>query len=182
MQAAADASQSGMVAIIGLGAAGVQSICDEAAAQSGKSISIANYLSDGNYAVSGAKEACEAAIEIAPTKGARMAIPLAVAGAFHTQYMLPAVDPLRKALADVQIKAPRIPVVSNVDAKAHSDPEDIRAVLAKQVTTPVQWETIMKAMTAAPEFEAAYELGPGAVCRGILKRMNKMINAVGIQA
>lgn len=84
MQAAADATSSGMVAVIGLDIPAVQKICDDAAAASGKPISIANYLVDGNYAISGAKEACDAAKEIAVTAGARMAVPLAVAGAFHT--------------------------------------------------------------------------------------------------
>ena len=84
MQAAADATSSGMVAVIGLDIPAVQKICDDAAAASGKPISIANYLVDGNYAISGAKEACEAAKEIAVAAGARMAVPLSVAGAFHT--------------------------------------------------------------------------------------------------
>jgi [acyl-carrier-protein] S-malonyltransferase len=84
MQAAADAASSGMVAIIGLDVAAVQKICEDAAAASGKPIAIANYLVDGNYAISGAKEACEAAKDIAVAAGARMAVPLAVAGAFHT--------------------------------------------------------------------------------------------------
>lgn len=81
-----------MVAIIGLDITAVDQICTEAAAQSGQQISIANYLVDGNYAVSGGKLACAAAVEIAPTKGARMAVPLSVAGAFHTSFMQPAVD------------------------------------------------------------------------------------------
>ena len=133
MQAAADASKSGMVAVVGLDIAGVNKICAEAAAKTGKPIAIANYLVDGNYAISGAIEACDAAREIAPSMGARMAVPLAVAGAFHTSFMEPAVERLRKVLAEVTIHPPRIPVVSNVDAKAHSEPDDIRETLAKQV-------------------------------------------------
>jgi len=182
MQAAADASESGMVAIIGLDVATVTLICEEATAKSGEPISIANYLVDGNYAVSGAKSACAAAVEIAPSKGARMAVPLSVAGAFHTSFMQPAVDKLKTALAEVEILTPRIPVVSNVDAKPHFDPEDIRSILAQQVTSPVQWETIVTAMVKAPEFENSYEIGPGTVCRGILKRFGKKTPVVSIQA
>lgn len=182
MQAASDASQSGMVAIIGLGSAAVQSICEAASAKSGKPLSIANYLADGNYAVSGAKEACAAAVELAPGMGARMAVPLSVAGAFHTAYMQPAVPALRAALSSVQIRAPRIPVVSNVDAKPHVDPQEIRDILALQVTSPVRWESIVGAMVAAPEFEKAYELGPGTVCRGIVKRYGKKLEVVNVQA
>ena len=152
MQAAADASSSGMVAVIGLNIDQTNEVCAAATAKTGKPIAIANYLVDGNYAVSGAKEACAAVVELAPTMGARMAVPLAVAGAFHTSFMEPAVDRLRKVLAEVEIKAPRIPVISNVDAKPHYDPNEIREILAKQVTNPVQWETIITAMVKAPEF------------------------------
>jgi [acyl-carrier-protein] S-malonyltransferase len=87
MQAAADASSSGMVAIIGLDIATVEKICEEATKKSGKPISIANYLVDGNYAISGAKEACDAAREIAPELGARMALQLAVAGTYIYIYI-----------------------------------------------------------------------------------------------
>jgi [acyl-carrier-protein] S-malonyltransferase len=182
MQAAADASSSGMVAIIGLDIATVEKICEEATKISGKPISIANYLVDGNYAISGAKEACDAARKIAPEMGARMALQLAVAGAFHTSFMEPAVASLQKVLAEVDIKAPRIPVISNVDAKAHYDPQEIREILAKQVTNPVQWETIITTMVKSEEFEQAYELGPGTVCRGIVKRFGKKLLVTNVQA
>jgi [acyl-carrier-protein] S-malonyltransferase len=182
MQAASDASSSGMVAILGLDSATVNKICQEASAKTGKPISIANYLVDGNYAVSGAKEACEAAKEIATGYGARMAIQLSVAGAFHTAFMEPAVERLRTVLAEVDIKAPRIPVVSNVDAKAHCDPQEIRETLAKQVTNPVRWETIISTMVTHPDFQKAYELGPGTVCRGIVKRFGKKLEVINVQA
>lgn len=183
MQAAADASNSGMVAVIGLDSSTVKKLCEEASAKSGKPISIANYLVDGNYAISGAKEACDVARELATaTYGARMAVPLAVAGAFHTSFMEPAVARLQKVLAEVEIKTPRIPVISNVDAKPHYEPNDIRATLAKQVTNPVQWETIITAMVQSPEFVKSYELGPGTVCRGIVKRFGKKLEVVNVQA
>ncbi len=180
MQAASDASDSGMVAIIGLDAATVQKLCDEASAKSGKPISIANYLVDGNYAISGAKEACNAAKEIAPSFGARMAVPLAVAGAFHTEFMQPAVASLEKVLADVSIQRPRLPVISNVDALPHYDPADIRQSLTKQVTSPVQWEKIISTMVQSTDFTKAYELGPGTVCRGIVKRFGKKLEVVNV--
>ena len=79
-----------------------------------------------------------------PEFKARMAVKLAVAGAFHTDFMAPAVAKLEEVLKEVEVSKPRIPVISNVDAKAHSDPEVIKSILTKQVTAPVQWETIMK--------------------------------------
>lgn len=182
MQAAADASSSGMVAVIGLPVAEVEKICELARAKTGEQIAIANYLVDGNYAISGSKAACEAAKEIAPTLGARMAVSLSVAGAFHTSFMQPAVQALKEALAAVEIKPPRIPVVSNVDAKPHFDPQEIREILAKQVTEPVQWESIVTAMVKSPDFVKAYEIGPGTVCRGIVKRFGKKIEVVNVQA
>lgn len=137
---------------------------------------------DGNYAISGAKEACDVAREIAPTFGARMAVPLAVAGAFHTAFMQPAVPKLKQALTVVTINKPRIPVISNVDAKPHYDPDEIRDILTRQVTQPVLWETIITAMVKSPEFEKSYEIGPGTVCRGIVKRFGKKLEVVNISA
>lgn len=174
MQAAADAVESGMVSVVGLDADRVEVLCAEASSMCGKKVQIANYLCKGNYTVSGDKEACATLAEIAKPKfKARMAVPLAVAGAFHTNFMAPAVDKLKEVLDSVDVKSPRIPVVSNVDCKPHSDPEDIRATLLKQVTAPVQWETQMKDMIALEDFGEAYELGPGKVISGLMKRIDK---------
>ena len=170
-----------MVAVVGLDVATVEKICEEATKKTNSPISIANYLVDGNYAVSGSIEACKSVQEIAPTMGARMAVPLSVAGAFHTFYMEPAVERLRQALSQVDIKTPRIPVISNVDAKPHFDPADIRETLAKQVTNPVRWETIISTLVKSPDFVKAYELGPGTVCRGIVKRYGKKLEVINIQ-
>jgi [acyl-carrier-protein] S-malonyltransferase len=96
--------------------------------------------------------------------------------------MEPAVEKLKKVLAEVDIKSPRIPVISNVDAQPHYDPNEIREILAKQVTNPVKWETIITTMVKSPEFEKSYELGPGTVCRGIVKRFGKKLEVVNVQA
>ena len=111
---------------------------------------------------------------------ARMAIKLAVAGAFHTDFMAPAVPALEAVLKNVKVVKPRIPVVSNVDAKAHSDPDVIKSILTKQVTAPVQWETIMKNL-CEQGFEAGYELGPGKVLSGIMGRVDKTKVITNIQ-
>jgi [acyl-carrier-protein] S-malonyltransferase len=182
MQAASDEAQSGMVAVIGLDIPGVEKLCDAAEEKSGAKIGIANFLVDGNYAVSGAKAACDAVKELASDYGARMAVPLSVAGAFHTAFMQPAVARLEAVLQDVEISPTRVPVVSNVDAQAHTDADSIRATLAKQVTNPVQWETIVTNMVKAENFEECYELGPGTVCRGIVKRFGKKLKVNSIQA
>lgn len=181
MQAAADANPSGMVAVIGLGVDAVDDLCKAAVEKTGKPVAIANYLVDGNYAVSGSKEACAAVKEMAPDAGARMAVELAVAGAFHTDFMAPAVGALEAVLKEVDIKSPTLPVISNVDAKPHYDPDEIRSILAQQVTSPVRWETIVTNMVKSEEFEECYELGPGTVCRGIVKRFGKKLKVNSIQ-
>lgn len=139
MQSASDAVDSGMVSVIGLDKERVAELCTAASEKSGKKIQIANYLCSGNYAVSGASEACAVVSEIAkPEYKARMTVKLAVAGAFHTDFMKPAVSALEEVLAGVEIKKPRIPVISNVDAKPHSDPDTIKQLLATQVCPSYQ--------------------------------------------
>lgn len=170
MQAAADAVDSGMVSVIGLTKEKVADLCEAASEKSGEKIQIANYLCKGNYAVSGASKACDVVAEIAkPEYKARMTVKLAVAGAFHTDFMAPAVSALEDVLDTIEISKPRIPVISNVDAKPHSDPEVIKKLLATQVTSPVLWENTMDSMLGK-DFERAVELGPGKVTAGILKR------------
>jgi len=180
MQAASDAVESGMVSVIGLGKDKVAELCEAASEKSGEQIRIANYLCNGNYAVSGSLKACDVVAEIAkPEFKARMTVKLAVAGAFHTDFMKPAVSSLEKVLADVTIQKPRIPVISNVDAKPHSDPETIKKLLATQVTSPVLWEDTISSMLSNG-FEEAYELGPGKVTAGILKRSDKTAKCTNI--
>ena len=181
MQAASDAVDSGMVSVIGLDKEKVSELCKMASEKSGEKIQIANYLCNGNYAVSGATAACEAVSELAkPEFKARMTVKLAVAGAFHTDFMAPAVDALKEVLETVEIKKPRIPVISNVDAKPHSDPDTIKKLLANQVTSPVLWENTMD-LVLSRDFDKAYELGPGKVTAGILKRFSKTAPCVNVE-
>merc|ERR1719296_640309 len=180
MQAASDAVDSGMVSVIGLDKEKVAELCEAASEKSGENIKIANFLCKGNYAVSGATKACDVVAEIAkPEFKARMTVKLAVAGAFHTDFMAPAVESLQKVLEEVEIKKPRIPVISNVDAKPHSDPAIIKQLLANQVTSPVLWENTMDSILGG-DFERAMELGPGKVTSGILKRFSKTAECTNV--
>ncbi|MCA9269567.1 MAG: [acyl-carrier-protein] S-malonyltransferase, partial [Planctomycetales bacterium] len=106
-------------------------------------------------------------------------IPLAVAGAFHTSIMQPAVEKLAAALADVPLAAPRIPVVSNVDALPHNDPAEIRDLLIRQVVSPVLWEDSVRYLLAGGH-DQFYEVGPGRVLRGLLKRIDRKIPCDGV--
>ncbi len=99
-------------------------------------------------------------------------VPLAVAGAFHTPIMASAVERLAAALADVSMRKPRIPVVSNVDAQPHEDPEEMRQLLIRQVVSPVCWEDSMRYLLSEG-FDLFYEIGAGRVLRGLLKRIDR---------
>ncbi|MCE9606066.1 MAG: ACP S-malonyltransferase [Planctomycetia bacterium] len=176
MQAAADAQASGMVSILGLERAQVEELC--AQARAGETLEIANLLCPGNIVVSGTRAACERAAELAPKLGAMKAIPLAVAGAFHTSIMQSAVEKLTDALGNVPLRKPRIPVVSNVDALPHDDPEEIRRLLIRQVVSPVRWEDSIRYLLAEG-CDKFYEVGPGRVLRGLLKRIDRKIACEG---
>eukprot|EP00922_Rhytidocystis_sp_ex-Travisia-forbesii_P069845 GHVS01104305.1.p1 GENE.GHVS01104305.1~~GHVS01104305.1.p1 ORF type:complete len:331 (-),score=56.32 GHVS01104305.1:302-1294(-) len=171
MQAAAEKQESGMVSVLGLDIPQVEEMLENVRTLCGEKMSVANYLSKGNYVVSGGIKGCRLVEKVAkPEFKARLAIPLAVAGAFHTDFMAPAVDRLNSVLDGVTITKPRIPVISNVDGKAHSDPEVIRTLLKKQIVCPVHWETSMREVLANG-YEQGYELGPGAVLKGIVMRI-----------
>jgi [acyl-carrier-protein] S-malonyltransferase len=169
MQAASDAVPSGMVSILGLEREKVENVCDEC--RGGEVLEIANLLCPGNIVVSGHKEACRKVMDAAVAAGAMKTIPLAVAGAFHTELMEPAVERLRAALADVPLQQPRIPVISNVDARPHDDPNEIRELLIQQVCSPVRWEDSLRYLFDTAEITQFYEIGPGRVLAGLLKRI-----------
>ncbi len=169
MQEASDATPSGMVSVLLLDLAKVESIRERASAAG--YLEIANYLCPGNLALSGEKAACEKAAEIATAESGK-AVPLAVAGAFHTRLMKPADERLAEALTSVAIQRPRIPVISNVDAQSHDDPETIRQNLVRQVVSPVRWEDCLRNMLSQ-EVNQFFEIGPGRVLRGTLKRIDR---------
>ena len=171
MQAAADATTSGMASILMLEEPQVNEICAEASTHG--AVSIANYLCPLNLVISGEKAGLEKAVELAETAGGRV-VPLAVAGAFHTALMKPADERLREALADVDLRPPRIPVISNVDFASHDDPEEIRELLVSQVISPVRWEDSMRVLIDS-DVGKFFEIGPGKVLRGLLKRINRKL-------
>ena len=105
-------------------------------------------------------------------------VPLSVAGAFHTPIMQPAVERLTAALATVTMKRPRIPVVSNVDAKPHNDPEEIRTLLARQVVSPVFWENSVRYLLGQG-IDAFFEVGPGKVLQGLMRRIDRKVPIEG---
>ncbi len=179
MQDAADAVPSGMVSILGMDRDKIEQLCGEIR-QPGEVLQIANLLCPGNIVVSGHKSACERIAEAATKAGAMKTIPLAVAGAFHTSLMQSAVERLAKVLASVKLVPPRISVISNVDATAHDDPEAIRNLLTQQVVSPVRWEDSQRKLLAHGH-TPYWEVGPGRVLRGLLKRIDRKAEADGVE-
>lgn len=178
MQAAADARASGMVSILLLEPAQVEAICAEA---SGKGlVRIANFLCPGNLVVSGDLAACEEAERLATAAGAKT-VRLAVAGAFHTPIMQPAVERLTAALAGVALAPLRLPVWANVTAKAYASTDEVKGTLARQVVEPVRWEETMRGLLEAG-VERFYEVGPGRVLAGLLKRVNRKAECRNVSA
>jgi [acyl-carrier-protein] S-malonyltransferase len=173
MQDAADATPSGMVSVLGLERAQVEELCQQARGED--ILQIANMLCPGNIVVSGGNAACERVAELATQAGAMKVIPLAVAGAFHTPIMDSASPKLEAALNDVELAKQEIPVYSNVDAKTHLNPGEIRDLLVRQVVSPVLWEDSLRAMIA-DEYSQFYEVGPGRVLRGLLKRIDRSVS------
>lgn len=178
MQAAADANPSGMVSILGLEREQVDTICEQAR-DAGQVLQVANLLCPGNIAISGHTDACERAAQLATQAGAMKTVPLAVAGAFHTELMASAVERLAIALSAVQLNSPEITVVSNVDASSHQDPEEIRQLVIQQVCSKVLWEDSIRYLMAQG-FDTFYEVGPGRVLRGLMKRIDRKLACRGV--
>jgi [acyl-carrier-protein] S-malonyltransferase len=167
MQAAAEAVPSGMVALIGTEEAGAAALCKAAA--EGDCLQVANLNSPGQVVISGTKAACERAVAKAKEHGIRRAVPLPVAGAFHSALMAPAAERLRAALAATKFKDPQVPVYTNVHAGPVLKASEIPALLEAQLTKPVRWADSVVAMKAAG-VDTFWELGPGKTLSGMITR------------
>jgi [acyl-carrier-protein] S-malonyltransferase len=177
MQHCAERRPGGMVAVLGLPRDLIAAACDESRGDG--VLEVANVLCPGNVVVSGTAEACRRLEAAAAAAGAMKCVPLEVAGGFHTVLMEPAVETLAAALADVDLLPPRIPVVSNVDARPHVEAGEIRTLLARQVVGVVEWEASM-AYILSMGVRTAWEIGPGRVLRGLLKRIDRSIACHGV--
>ncbi len=179
MQAAALATPSGMASVLGLDEAAIDELCARVAHEG--NLWKANLLGPGNIVVSGDRRAIEAVGPIATELGASRVIPLAVAGAFHSPIMQSGADSLAEVLDRTRFDVPRIPVYSNVDTHPHHEPQGIRLGLLAQVVGPVRWEESMRRMIA-DGFDTFYEIGPGRVLTGLLKRIDRKIPCTSIPA
>lgn len=175
MQKACEAQPSTMAAVLALTDEKVEEICNSVDGI----VAPANYNCPGQVVISGTVEAINEACEKMKEAGAKRALVLKVGGAFHSPLMQPAQEELAEAIAAAQFTTPVCPVYQNVDAKPHTDPEEIKANLIKQLTAPVRWTQDVQAMIAdgADDFT---ELGPGKVLQGLISKINKEVAVSGL--
>lgn len=168
MQAAAEALPSGMASLVGADLEKAQALAD-VGSQVGI-CQVANINAPGQIILSGELTALDAAEAVAKEHGVRRVRRLVVAGGFHSECMRPAADRLQAALAETSISAPRIPVLSNVDAQLATTPDQIRANLARQVCSSVLWEQSMREALAMG-VQGFLEPGPGTVLAGLMRKI-----------
>ncbi len=180
MQAAAEATDGAMVSIIGLEEEQVRQLCSEAS--EGELLAAVNFNCPGQIVVSGAKGACERAEKLAGERGAIKAVRLEVAGAFHTEMMAAAADALGEALAKCKVSEPSdIKIIANIDAEYYESAEKIKEGLIKQLTCPILWQKCMEKLTGDGA-ERFYEIGPGRVLTGLMRRINRKIKVENISS
>ncbi len=169
MQAAAERAAGGMVSLLGGDEAAVLGLCERVRAQG--RVGPANYNCPGQIVISGDKLACDAAAELAGEFGLR-AVPLPVAGAFHSELMRSAAEGLRTALAACDITRPKVRVIANVNADYHAEPAAIRESLYQQVVSPVRWQMCVERLIAdgCSEF---WEVGPNRHLTGMMRKINR---------
>jgi len=171
MQAAADATDGAMVSVMGLDDERIARLCAEA--RQGELLEPVNFNCPGQIVLSGAKAPCRRAAELAPKYDAIKAMPLAVAGAFHTEMMATAAESLSQALADVQIVEPDgVKTIANVNAEYYDSTRAIAEGLALQLTRPILWQKCMERLLA-DGVENFYEIGPGRVLTGLMRRIKR---------
>ena len=181
MQKACEAAPSTMAAIIGLADEEVEKICAEVSTE-GNVVVPANYNNPGQLVISGNIDAVNTACEKLKEAGAKRALPLKVGGAFHSPLMQPAKEELQAAIEATEFHTPKCPVYQNVDAEAHTDPQEIKQNLIAQLTAPVRWTYEVQNMIAAGATDFT-ECGPGKALQGMIAKIakgNEAVTAHGI--
>ena len=173
MQEACDQTRGGMAAVIGLDEAPTREVCEAAG------VVLANLNCPGQLVISGESDKIAKACELAKAKGARRALPLPVAGAYHSPLMASAQPKLQAELTRIIVQAPAVQVISNVTARPHEGPDSIRARLVEQVTSSVRWEELIRYLLGQG-FTRFIELGPGTALSGFLKRIDKSATVLNV--
>jgi [acyl-carrier-protein] S-malonyltransferase len=171
MQEAVPVGAGAMAAILGLDAEAVREACRDAASQVGEAVEAVNFNDPKQTVIAGTRDGVAAACELLKARGAKRALPLPVSAPFHSSLMQPAAERLKQRLADVQLAAPSIPVVNNIDVAVESDPARIRDALVRQAFGPVRWVEVVQAIRARG-VNVLIECGPGKVLSGLVKRID----------
>jgi len=180
MQAAADATEGGMVSLIGLDEEKVRQLCDEAT--QGELLEAVNFNCPGQIVVSGTRSACARAAALAEKYGAIKAVPLEVAGAFHTEMMSSAAETLREALSQCHIAEPSpAKTLANISADYYDSADGVADGLARQLTSPILWQKCMERLLAEG-VERFYEIGPGRVLTGLMRRIHRKTRVVNVSS
>lgn len=169
MQEAVPAGEGAMAAILGLDDDAVHAACSEAA--QGQVVEAVNFNAPSQVVIAGHKAAVERGIQAAKAKGAKRAVLLPVSAPFHSSLLAPAAEKLADYLGKIEMKAPRMPVVNNVDVASESDPQKIRNALARQACRPVRWVEVVRSLADAG-VTAVAECGPGKVLAGLTRRID----------
>jgi [acyl-carrier-protein] S-malonyltransferase len=177
MQKSGEKNPGTMAAIMGLSPEDIETVCKEASGAG--VVQPANFNSPGQIVISGSIPGVHRAMEIAKEKGSRLVKELVVSGAFHSPLMGDALEGLIEALQNVDIKPASVPVYSNVEAQAVHEPDKIRQLLQKQLLSPVLWENILRNMIA-DGYDVYFEVGPGKVLQGLLKRTDRQYECQGM--
>jgi len=174
MQEACEATLGTMAAVIGLDEGPTREVCAEAG------VELANLNCPGQLVISGTIDGVSKACELAKAKGAKKAMPLNVAGAYHSRLMASAREKLASTLAGVSLVAPSVPVIANVTARPHPGVDGIRGCLVEQVTSSVRWEESMRYLIAEG-FNRFIELGPGKALSGFMKRIDRSVQMLHVE-
>jgi [acyl-carrier-protein] S-malonyltransferase len=171
MQEAVPVGTGAMAAILGLGAAKVREVCASVSQASGEVAEAVNFNDPGQTVIAGSKAGVEQACEALKAAGAKRALPLPVSAPFHSSLMKPAAEKLKLKLAEVNLKAPQIPLVNNIDVAVETNAERIRDALYRQAYGPVRWVECVQALKASGVTHIV-ECGPGKVLAGMVKRID----------
>lgn len=179
MQSAVPVGVGAMAAILGLTDEVVADVCREASEDGKYVVEPVNFNCPGQVVIAGHREGIEKACEIAQKKGARRALKLAVSAPFHSSLLVGAAKQLAERLAQLDVMAPAIDVIANVDVAVHHEPQDIRDILSRQAASPVQWVKTIQKM-AADGVTHIVECGPGKVLTGMIRRIAPEIKIYNI--
>ena len=179
MQSAVPVGTGGMAAILGLDDATVIKVCAEASAASGGVVEAVNFNAPGQVVIAGASDVVTKACDLLKAAGAKRALPLPVSAPFHSSLLQPASEKLQGYLANIEFKAPSIPVINNVDVEILNDPVAIKDALVRQAAKPVRWQETIQAM-AGQGITQVVECGPGKVLAGLTKRINDQVTGVPV--